>query len=182
MNNPVGKIFSNLVVNADEILDNTRGMHKRNFRNQRRNQSSLGKSINSGFYEGSELSKLKNLEGIASDSASVSKDYIKGFDNIKNTKDLDIRGHRKSQRDAIRSSLDSSYNPDSFRSKASNVGSNIKDYYIGDGVSKEKRMARMGVTGIGSAVGLGVGARFLSGGNITQNSKGERDIMGIPFI
>ena len=35
---------------------------------------------------------------------------------------------------------------------------------------------------IGAYAGINIGGRFLSGGGITRNNTGERDIAGIPFI
>ena len=35
---------------------------------------------------------------------------------------------------------------------------------------------------IGAYAGVNIGGRFLSGGGITRNNTGERDIAGIPFI
>lgn len=35
---------------------------------------------------------------------------------------------------------------------------------------------------IGTAAGVGIGGRYLSGGNFTTNAQGERDIVGIPFV
>lgn len=37
-------------------------------------------------------------------------------------------------------------------------------------------------TAIGAYAGAAVGARVLSGGNLTTNSRGEHDIVGIPFV
>lgn len=37
-------------------------------------------------------------------------------------------------------------------------------------------------TAIGGAAATAVGVRYLSGGNLTTNSRGEHDIAGIPFI
>lgn len=52
------------------------------------------------------------------------------------------------------------------------------DGYFGD--------AQYGSTRIKAALGAGaavaVGTRYLSGGNLTTNAQGERDIAGIPFI
>lgn len=50
--------------------------------------------------------------------------------------------------------------------------------YFGD---EEFGKARRNVALVGGA-GVAVGARVLSGGNLTTNSLGEKDIAGIPFI
>ena len=55
----------------------------------------------------------------------------------------------------------------------------IKDYYT-NGTAAE-RGARIGVTA-GAYIGGALGMRMLAGGTATRNSKGERDVAGIPFI
>lgn len=50
--------------------------------------------------------------------------------------------------------------------------------YFGDKTYGSTRIK----TTLGAGAGLAVGTRYLSGGNITTNSMGERDIAGIPFI
>ena len=55
---------------------------------------------------------------------------------------------------------------------------NTMSGYFGD--------AKYGKTRIKAAVGagaaIGVGGRYLSGGNLSTNAQGERDIIGIPFV
>ena len=55
---------------------------------------------------------------------------------------------------------------------------NTMSGYFGD--------AKYGGTRIKAAVGagaaVGLGGRYLSGGNLTTNAQGERDIVGIPFV
>ena len=46
---------------------------------------------------------------------------------------------------------------------------------------RNARIARYSAGAIGST-GLMLAPRFISGGNVTTNNKGERDIAGIPFI
>lgn len=53
------------------------------------------------------------------------------------------------------------------------AGQVAKAYMFEDG----KKAAR-----IGTYVGASVGLRVISGGNLTHNNTGERDIAGIPFI
>lgn len=62
------------------------------------------------------------------------------------------------------------------------VTSLAKSYLgIGGGLTKGQALARYST--IGAGVGFGaVGARYASGGNLTHNSKGEKDIMGVPFL
>lgn len=43
------------------------------------------------------------------------------------------------------------------------------------------RKVRVG-TAIGAYAGLSIGSRYLSGGTLTTNNSGQRDIAGIPFI
>lgn len=55
----------------------------------------------------------------------------------------------------------------------------LKDYYTNATPAQKK--ARIGAT-VGAYAGGALGIRALSGGTLTRNSKGERDIAGIPFI
>lgn len=52
-----------------------------------------------------------------------------------------------------------------------------KAYFSEEG----KRGARIGTAAAGVVAG-GVGMRYLSGGNLTHNNSGEKDIVGIPFV
>ena len=61
----------------------------------------------------------------------------------------------------------------SLLGNAAFAGQVAKAYMFQDG----KKAAR-----IGTYVGGSVGLRVLSGGNLTHNNTGERDIVGIPFI
>lgn len=55
---------------------------------------------------------------------------------------------------------------------------NLAKGYFGDEVNGEKRIK----TVLGAGAATSVGTRYLSGGNLTTNAQGERDIAGIPFI
>lgn len=53
-----------------------------------------------------------------------------------------------------------------------------KEFYTGaDGGGAKSAAKRLGATGAGL-----VGLRYATGGNLTSNGKGEKDIAGIPFI
>lgn len=57
-----------------------------------------------------------------------------------------------------------------------------KGYFgIGHDLTKGQKIARYGTTALGVG-GTMAGARFVTGGSATRNSKGEKDIMGIPFV
>ena len=55
---------------------------------------------------------------------------------------------------------------------------NLAKGYFGDETYGGKRVGTVLGTGAATAVGI----RYLSGGNLTTNAQGERDIAGIPFI
>ena len=55
---------------------------------------------------------------------------------------------------------------------------NLAKGYFGDEINGGKRIKTVLGTGTATAVGV----RYLSGGNLTTNAQGERDIAGIPFI
>ena len=56
--------------------------------------------------------------------------------------------------------------------------SNVVKGYFGDEVYGKARRQ----TAIVGAAGIGIGGRYLSGGNLTTNAQGERNIAGVPFI
>ena len=58
------------------------------------------------------------------------------------------------------------------------VGGIAKEYYWGEGLSAKEKAVRIGTTYAAGALG----GRVLSGGGLTTNSTGERDIAGIPFV
>ena len=55
---------------------------------------------------------------------------------------------------------------------------NLAKGYFGDETYGGKRVG----TVLGAGAATAVGVRYLSGGNLTTNAQGERDIAGIPFI
>ena len=55
---------------------------------------------------------------------------------------------------------------------------NLAKGYFGDETYGGKRIG----TVLGAGAATAVGVRYLSGGNLTTNAQGERDIAGIPFI
>ena len=63
----------------------------------------------------------------------------------------------------------------------------VKGYLgIGEGnsITKGQRMARYGTVGGTAGVGVGVALakRYKSGGTLTRDAEGKRDIAGIPFL
>ena len=78
----------------------------------------------------------------------------------------------------------SSFNGDTFGGQAKTLASTagtIANDYFWDGATKGQRAARIG-TAAGAVTAGNVGVRVMSGGSLTYNSKGERDIVGIPFM
>lgn len=55
-----------------------------------------------------------------------------------------------------------------------------KDYFW-DSATKQERIARIGTATAGVYAGANA-VRYATGGTVTYNSKGERDIAGIPFV
>ena len=65
------------------------------------------------------------------------------------------------------------------RKDKSGIGyGNLAKGYFGDETYGGKRVG----TVLGAGAATAVGVRYLSGGNLTTNAQGERDIAGIPFI
>lgn len=66
----------------------------------------------------------------------------------------------------------------------SDMGKGIGNYFTAKDVNKGRMMtSAVRIGGAGAAyMGAATGARYLSGGGLTYNNQGERDIAGIPFI
>lgn len=176
-NETIGKIISNLVPSLDEINGNVMAMHKKNIKNH---------SI-----------KAKNMESMKNNGLDFDK---KEYDRIMNSMNMSeaILGGGAVTKDALKQAGISkgkyySANMKAIRgSNNENMGVGISDrigmrkdrlknYYFGEGVSSEARYARFGVTGAG-IIGASIGSRYATGGGLTRNSKGERDIIGVPFL
>ena len=61
------------------------------------------------------------------------------------------------------------------------VGGRLAKDYFWDSANKTQKAARIG-TVAGMAGASALGGRYMSGGNAMYNSKGERDIVGVPFM
>lgn len=63
-----------------------------------------------------------------------------------------------------------------------------KSYFLGgngNDLTKAQQISRFATAGVGlvgASAGVGASVRFATGGNLTTNSNGERDIMGVPFL
>ena len=164
MNKTIGKIFSNIVPNADEIAKNIRGAHVVNKRNQRTNIKNVQSGLDAGMYgKGAELTAAQADLARFRNSADMSSEALK------------TKG--QTQRSSLKSIREANGNDNMFDT----VKDNVKTYYGGAGVSDSARKTRIGMTA-GGVAGVGIGARYLSGGSLTTNSKGERDIAGIAGI
>lgn len=70
-------------------------------------------------------------------------------------------------------------NWNTIRSGTKAAGLMAQDYYLGGSLSQNA--TRIGVTA-GAYMAGASGVRYLSGGSMSYNSNGERDIAGIPFV
>lgn len=70
---------------------------------------------------------------------------------------------------------------DSLGVRAAGAKGFIKDFYSPSVNGKGVTALRAGATGL-AYMGAATGIRYANGGSLTQNSSGERDIAGIPFI
>lgn len=61
------------------------------------------------------------------------------------------------------------------------AGGLVAKDYLWDGATKAQRATRIGTVAAGYGVASGA-ARYVSGGSTMYNSKGERDIAGVPFM
>lgn len=85
---------------------------------------------------------------------------------------------RKAEMSVLKQARDDA--DDLAMSKAKEMPGLLKDYYTGNGdlgVASKRIGATAAVYG-----GAAVGSRYVSGGGVTYNNQGQRDIAGIPFI
>lgn len=119
------------------------------------------------------ISKGSRLKANTMDEARTLMGQVKPNDNI-----------TAEQIAHINKGLNSSFTNDAdlagyLGRKKSGVGYfNMAKGYFGD----ETYGAIRRKTAIGAGAAASVGIRYLSGGNLTTNAQGERDIAGIPFI
>lgn len=57
----------------------------------------------------------------------------------------------------------------------------VRDYYNDKDHGGYRRRATA-IAGAGTAIAAGVGARYVTGGDMTHNGSGKRDIIGVPFV
>lgn len=120
-----------------------------------------------------EFAQLQN-QGFKAAKTTASEGEAKALENyqklIQNYQDFQNGSHNLTD-EALRSM----YN----RGDKAGIGyNNLAKGYFGDETYGGKRIG----TVLGAGVAVGVGMRYLSGGNLTKNAQGERDIAGIPFI
>ena len=122
--------------------------------------------------------KAKVLNAVAKNGPEVAKDIIDGIDK---TADMQMA---KQMNTVVRSGISDKEKFNWIRQQqvekhgsllgnAAFAGQVAKAYMFQDG----KKATRIGAYAAGA-----VGLRVLSGGNLTHNNTGERDIAGIPFI
>ena len=121
-----------------------------------------------------ELSQLQQ-QGFKASSVAIDKEAeLKSIEKyqklIQNYKDF-----QNSNRTLDNEALRAMYN----RKDKPGIGyGNLAKGYFGDETYGGKRIG----TVLGAGAATAVGVRYLSGGNLTTNAQGERDIAGIPFI
>ena len=182
MNKALNFFKSNLVPNADELLGNLNGMHKRNWAKMNTTTKNLKNGIDNGIFSGDKLKVAKETLESAKQSRSFSKSYLKNEDFIyDNAKSIDIKTMYDRQISTLNKTNLSKYK----NGMLSDNVTKAKNYFLGDGVSKQAKYTRFGVASagvVGVGLGTGIGARFATGGNLTHNGKGEKGIIGIPFV
>lgn len=95
-----------------------------------------------------------------------------------------LEGKNNALKDRIKIIGEKGFRGASVEDKAHMVGQGVLNYYnpmANPSISKGQMALRYGATA--GAVGAGaIGTRYANGGDLTHNSKGEKDIAGIPFI
>lgn len=132
---------------------------------------------------GNKVSTNKNaMEELGKQIGEVGDDLEKLASLGDKMESLEIKN--KALADRIKTINEKGFKGSSVGDKAHMIGQGVLNYYnpaANPGISKGQMALRYGVTA--GAVGAGaIGARYASGGDLTHNSKGKKDIAGIPFI
>lgn len=164
-NKPIKRVISNLTSTSDEIMSSARNTF-----------------LDSFTKTNDELEALLRDKGANPADMSRKAKTVASYRDFAKTGALD-KDYSKETASMLRNEM----YKDIYRNNGSTfvntkaIGKGVSDYYFGAGVGKEQQITRLAAAGIG-ATGLGIGARYLSGGNMTTNRNGEKDIAMIPFL
>lgn len=164
-NNPIKRVISNLTTSSDEIMS-----------------SASGTFLNSFTKANDELDAMLKAKGTKSADILNKSKTVASYRDFAKTGALDGNYDKKTA-----SMLRNEMYKDIYRNNGSTfantkaIGRGKLDYYVGAGVGKDQMITRMATTGVGVA-GLGIGARYLSGGTMTRDRNGKKDIAMIPFL
>jgi hypothetical protein len=129
-----------------------------------------------------EVSNYKSILGARKNMDKTTIEYLTGDMTLKNAYDTYSKTYDIDNDYAL--NLLGGDKPSAQEMQHNKIKGLAKSYLgIGEGneLDKSKKIARYGALGTG-AFGAGVGFRYLSGGNMVSNSRGERDIVNVPFI
>lgn len=174
-NKPIKRVISNLTSTSEEVMANAKSRYTRELKTLNDQTQGLFNSVQKKAANGTQTAKdLMDLQKSAEKSGRYSAFASTGIFDGKYDKavaqDLRDEIYKDIYRDNGRRMVETGV-----------VGRNLTDYYFGAGVGREQQLTRLGATGLGVA-GVGIGARYLSGGSMTRNNKGEKDVAVIPFI
>ena len=120
-----------------------------------------------------ELSQLQQ-QGFKATRTTTNEDELKAVEKYQKLMQ-NYQDFQNSSRTLDNEALRAMYN----RNDKPGIGyGNLAKGYFGDETYGGKRVG----TVLGAGAATAVGVRYLSGGNLTTNAQGERDIAGIPFI
>lgn len=136
----------------------------------RKAAKTLGKEIGQLKAEGATDEALKNYKKLH----RAYLDKVDMLDGVESYKDM-------------YSQMTSFYQLQRGEDKAKSLGDHLKagidvglDYFVLS-ANKKQKAARIGTAAVGTFVGANA-TRYMTGGTFGYNSRGERDIAGIPFI
>ena len=177
MNKVLNFFKSNLVPSLDEVAGNLKYVHNKNLTN------SVNVMKNASAAKKAGLDFSEEVLNNAKVSGAWSKDVLSSTIDDSLLKEMDVTPKmlEQSHRQQVKRFSNPDYSSTSVRGAASDASEMAMSYFLGNGVSKTARNTRLGVAGAGVA-GAMTGGRFISGGSLTHNNKGEKDIMGVPFI
>lgn len=145
-------------------------------------ESFIAEALSSGGLSKEAYEQAVKDGGKSFDSIKYAQDFAnsaKAEGNEKFAKALENYAPAKEAFEAYQSNGSAAkyFNKEALDSDGIGIKNTLKGYFKDPEVGATRTKATIGAAATGA-----VGVRYLSGGNLTTNAQGERDIAGIPFI
>lgn len=142
-----------------------------------------GRAVTKGMLEAADTGS-KNLSGALTDMAASSGSDVASLKKALKSGDMSGTSLGSGDQAKLQSLFDKSQELDAIASErmTEQMGAPLdmaKTYFMGEGTKAQRGSITTAAGRIGA---VAVGARVLGGGTLTKNNRGERDIVGVPFI